>query len=62
MRIVLGKVWEVLFELIEKPSSLQFAQFVLVCPSREGGIDPLGQAWLIYHSLGSSRKCDWTDD
>lgn len=41
MRIVLGKVWEVLSELIEKPSSLQFAQFVLVYPSREGGIDPL---------------------
>lgn len=34
---VLGKVWEVLPELIEKPCSLQFAQFALACPRRERG-------------------------
>lgn len=46
---VLGEVWEVFFKLIQKPCNPQFAQCVLVCPSRGGGGLAIRTAWLIYH-------------
>lgn len=52
---VLAKVRAVLLNLIQSHAVCSVCAYWWVL-ERRGEIDPLGQAWLVYHLLGSSRR------
>lgn len=52
---VLMKIREVLLNLIQSHEVCSVCAYPCVLEGR-GETDPLGQAWLVYHLLGSSRR------